>query len=157
MILSLFIKTGGYEVLVNMDISRFLFSFPGVLMVLIVMVSTVILVYYEFTVILLILEKSKKKEPIKLLELTEQALFKLQNVIQIKHVGLALYILVLIPILNIGIQSALVPTLSIPDFIIGELAKYPGSEYLFLFLAFILLALFAKLFLVLPIMILEQK
>ena len=156
-IMSLFIRAGGYEVLVNGDISRFLFSFSGVLMVLIVMVTSVVLVYYEFTVILLILEQSKKKQQIKLLEITEQALIKLQSVIQIKHVGLALYILVLIPILNVGIQSALVPTLSIPDFIIGELAKYPGSEYLFMLLAFLLLTLFAKLFLVLPIMILEQK
>ena len=156
-IMSLFIRAGGYEVLVNGDISRFLFSFSGVLMVLIVMVTSVVLVYYEFTVILLILEQSKKKQEIKLLGITEQALIKLQSVIQIKHVGLALYILVLIPILNVGIQSALVPTLSIPDFIIGELAKYPGSEYLFMLLAFLLLTLFAKLFLVLPIMILEQK
>ena len=156
-IVSLFIRAGGYEVLVNGDISRFLFSFSGVLMVLVVMVTSVVLVYYEFTVIILILEQSKKKQEIKLLELTQEALLKLQNVIQIKQMGLALYILILIPILNIGIQSALVPTLSIPDFIIGELAKYPGSEYLFIFLGLILLSLFAKLFIVLPVMILENK
>ncbi len=84
-------------------------------------------------------------------------MIKLKNVINYRNLGLALYILVLIPILNIGIQSSLLPTLSIPDFITAEVAKYPGSGILFGLLIFILLYLFAKLFLSLPIMIFGDK
>src|SRR5699024_8391438 len=141
----------GYEILVNEEISQFLLSFTGIVMVLVVMIISIILVYYEFSVILLILDHSKKQAKINLLEITETALIKLKNVIKNRHVGLALYILVLIPILNIGIQSSLLPTLSIPDFITGEVAKYPGSEILFILLGVGLIYLFAKLFITLPI------
>src|SRR5699024_12275441 len=94
---------------------------------------------------------------INLLEITEKSLIKLKNVIKNRHIGLALYILVLIPILNIGIQSSLLPTLSIPDFITGEVAKYPGSEILFILLGVGLIYLFAKLFITLPIMTFGNK
>lgn len=156
-IVSLFIKASGYEILFNGEASKFLLSFTGILMILVVMIVSVILVYYEFSVVLLILESSKNKKEIKLLKITEIALVKLKNVIKDRHIGLALYVLVLIPILNIGIQSSLVPTLSIPDFITGELAKYSGSGVLFFLLGFGLIYLFAKLFIVLPIMLFNEK
>ena len=132
-IISLFIRASGYEILINGEISQFLLSFTGILMVMVVMTVSVILIYYEFSVILLILDRNNKKERIKLLEVTETALLKLKNVIRNRQIGLALYVLVLIPILNIGIQSSLSPTLSIPDFITGEVAKYPGSGILFFY------------------------
>ena len=47
--------------------------------------------------------------------------------------------------------------MSIPDFIIGEVAKYPGSEILFILLGLCLVFLFAKLFIVLPIMLFSNK
>lgn len=156
-IISLFIRAGGYDFLVNGEISDFFFIFAGDLMIFILMMLSIILIYYEFSVILLILNRSRNKEEIKLLEITELAILKLKNVIINKPIGLAFYILFLIPILNIGIQSSLMPTLSIPDFITGELAKYPGSILLFSLLVFALIYLFAKLFIVLPIMIFSDK
>ena len=156
-IISLFIRAGGYQILVNGEISQFLLSFTGILMIIIVMIISVVIVYYEFAVILLILDSSKKKEKIKLLKITEKALIKSKNVIKNKHIGISLYILVLIPILNIGIQSSLLPTISIPDFITGELDKYPGSEILLVGVGIALVFLFAKLFIVLPIMIFSDK
>lgn len=156
-IVSMFIRAGGYKLLVNQDIAEFLFSFTGVLMVLVVMTISVILVYYEFTVILLVLDKSKKGEKIELLKITEKALLKLKNVIRKQNIGLAIYILVLIPLLNIGIQSSLIPTLSIPNFIIGELQKYPGSGVLLIGVILLLIYLFSKLFIVLPSMVFGGK
>ncbi|NLY36223.1 MAG: hypothetical protein GX046_03185 [Tissierellia bacterium] len=156
-IVSMFIRASGYEILVNGEISQFLLSFTGILMVVVVMSVSVALVYYEFSVILLILDSSKKKEGINLLQITEKALLKIKSVIKNRQIGLALYILVLIPILNIGIQSSLLPALSIPDFITGELAKYPGSEILFFLLTIALVYLFAKLFLALPVMVFSDK
>lgn len=156
-IVSLFIRAGGYDILVNGEISQFLLSFTGLIMIVVVMTVSIAIVYYEFTVILLILDRSRKREEIKLLKITENALLKLKNVIKNGGVGIALYILVLIPFVNIGVQSSLVPTLSIPDFIIGEVSKYRGSEVLFFVLGFVLVYLFAKLFIVLPIMIFSDK
>ncbi|MCB5288322.1 MAG: glycerophosphoryl diester phosphodiesterase membrane domain-containing protein [Candidatus Cloacimonetes bacterium] len=66
--MSLFIRAGGYEILVNGEIAKFLLSFTGILMILIVLTLSVVLIYYEFSVILLILDNSKKKEKIKLLK-----------------------------------------------------------------------------------------
>lgn len=137
-IISVFIRASGYEILVNGEVSEFLLSITGILMVAILAAVSVLVVYYEFSVMLLILDTNKKKEKIKLLEITEDALLDLRNLIRSKHIGLALYILILIPLLNIGIQSSLMPTLSIPDFITGELSKYPGSEIL---IAILVLAL----------------
>ena len=156
-IVSLFIRAGGYEILVNGEISKFLLSFTGLLMVVVVMTVSVAIVYYEFSVILLILDAGSKKEKIRLLEIAETSLIRLKTVIKNKHIGLALYILILVPILNIGIQSSLVPSLSIPDFITGEIDKYPGSEILFILFTLALVYLFAKLFIVLPIMIFGDK
>ncbi len=156
-IVSLFIRAGGYDVLVNEDISQILLSFTGILMVIVLITLSVILIYYEFVVILLILDRGKNKEKIRLLDITEGALLKLRNVIKNKNTGLALYILFLIPILNIGIQSSLLPTLSIPDFITGEVSKYPGGEIVFFILTLALIYLFAKLFIVLPVMLFSDK
>ena len=156
-IISVFIKAGGYEILVNQEISEFLLSITGILMVIVLMTVAVMVVYYEFSVILLILDAAKKKEKIKLLDITEDALLELKNIIMNKSVGIALYILVLIPFLNVGIQSSLMPTLSIPDFITGEIDKYPGTEYLVLIVILALVFLFAKLFVVLPVMVFSEK
>src|SRR5699024_2254060 len=124
---------------------------------LVVMIISVILVYYESSVILLILDSTKNKEKINLLEITEKSLIKLKNVIKNRHIGLALYILVLIPILNIGIQSSLLPTLSIAVFIAGQVADYPGSEILFVLLGVGFIYLFANIFITLPIMTFGNK
>ncbi len=156
-IVSLFIRAGGYDILVNGEISQFLLSFTGLVMIVIVMMISIVIVYYEFTVILFILDMSRKKDEIKLLQITENALLKLKNVVKYDHIGISLYILVLIPFLNIGIQSSLVPTLSIPEFITGELSKYPGSGVLFVLLGFVLVFIFAKLFIALPVMIFSDK
>lgn len=156
-IVSLFIRAGGYDILVNGEISQFLLSFTGLIMIVIVMMISIVIVYYEFTVILFILDMSRKKDEIKLLQITENALLKLKNVVKYDHIGISLYILVLIPFLNIGIQSSLVPTLSIPEFITGELSKYPGSGVLFVLLGFVLVFIFAKLFIALPVMIFSDK
>ncbi len=69
-IIFIFIRAKGYEILINEEISSFLLSFTGILMILVVMTISVILVYYEFSVILLILDRSKKEQKINLSEIS---------------------------------------------------------------------------------------
>ncbi|OLS02698.1 glycerophosphodiester phosphodiesterase family protein [Tissierella creatinophila] len=156
-IVSLFNKDGSYMFLVNEDITRFLLRSTGYLMIVVLMIISIILVYYELSVILLILDSGKKKEKIKLLQITETALLKLKDVIKNKNIGLVLYILILIPIFNIGMQTSLYPIFSFPHWIIKKISKFPGSEILSILLGIGLIYLFTKLFIVLPIMIFSNK
>lgn len=156
-IVSLFNKDGRYEFLFNEDVTKLLLRSIGYLMIIVIMIISVMLVYYELSVILLILDSSKKKEKIKLLQIIETAILKLKDVIKSKDIGLVPYILCIIPILNIGIQSYIYPILSIPHLLIKKINQYPRSEILFILLGLGLIYLFTKLFIVLPIMIFSDK
>ena len=156
-IISLFIRAGGYQILVNGDISSFFFSLWGILMILVLLTLSVIIVYYEFLVLLLLVDKGKNKEAINLTLLMKEAFFHMKKVFGKVQLGLGLYILVLVPLLNIGFKSSFMPSLSIPDFIVDELEKYKGGAILVTALLLFLIYLFAKLFIVLPIMAFADK
>ena len=156
-IVSLFNKDGDYAFFINPDMTKLLLKSTGYLMILILTIISVMLVYYELSVILLLLEKSRKKEKIKLLQIAKTAALKLKNVIKVKNLGLALYILALIPILNIGLQSSIYPIFSIPHYLIRKADKFPGGKIILPLLVLGFIYLFVKLFTVLPIMTFTDK
>ncbi len=157
LISSFFIQAGGYEILINGDIKNFFFSFWGILMVLVLTLLAILIIYYEFTVLLILIDRSKKKKEIKLNLVMKEAVTHTDRVFEKIQVGLGIYMLVLIPILNLGFSSSLLPSLAVPAFIIDELEKWHGGVFLILLGIIVLIYIFAKLFLVLPIMVFSNK
>ena len=152
-VVRIFIRLGGYDFLVNENILAFFTSFIGLALLALLVAIASILIYYEFSVLLLILYRTSREEEIDLFQLTELALFKTLKAVRERSIGLTLYILILIPILNIGLSSSLIPSISLPDFIVGELEKHRGGRGLLILLSLGLIYVFAKLFIVLPLMI----
>lgn len=156
-IVSLFNKDGSYIFFINEEITRTFLRTTGYLTIMLVMVLAVILLYFELSVILLILYNNRKKEKLDLSQIIKIALAKVKNTIKIKNIGLAFYLLPLIPLFNIGIQSSFYPMFSMPDWLIKKVSKYPGKEIILSLLTLGFIYLFTKLFIVLPIMIFNHK
>ncbi len=156
-IISLFVRAKTQEVLFNEEIPSFLMSFAGLISIIALTAIFIILIYYEFTVILLILNSVKGKEKINLIKINKSALVKVKDTIKNRSIGLALYILLLIPILNISIVLSLLPTLSITDLIPRLIYNLPASRILLPIVGLAIIYLFTKLFIVLPIIIFKGK
>ncbi len=150
-------RLAGYSVLLNKDIFNFLMSLWGALALLIILSISVFVVYYEFSVILILLSQARRGSKPDLVLAMKAGLVPLGRVYTRGFLGLSLYILALIPLVNIGLKSSLLPEINIPNFITGEIEKYPGGALALVLGAIFLLYLFSKLFLVLPIMVFEAK
>ena len=156
-IISLFVKSKTQEVLFNEEAASFLLSATGVIFTIVLIAIFIIFIYYEFTIILLVLNSIKNKEKISLLKINKKALLKVKDTIKNKSIGLALYILALIPILNMGLVLSILPTLSMADLIPGKSYSFLGISILLFTAGLVIIYLFVKLFIVLPIIILGDK
>lgn len=154
---SFFVKLSGHSALINEEIKKFLLSFFGIITVFIFINIFVLIAYYEYAVLLIMLNDGYNNVKIKIKKSMVEAYYKLKLFYNKNNLGLALYILVLIPLLDIGVQSSFFPKLNIPNFITGEVAKYNGGEYLIGLFIILISILYVKLFLVLPIMVVEEK
>lgn len=154
---NIMVKLSGYPVLLNSYIRDFLMSFMGILTVIIFINIFVLIVYYEFAVLLVILNKAYNKEKVSLRDSLVIAYLTLEKTIKKNNIGLAFYVLLLIPLVDFGLHSTLFPQINIPAFITGEIMKYPGGNIAIFLVGALIAIIYAKLFLVLPIMIVEEK
>ena len=113
--------------------------------------------YYEFSVLLISACCALNGGPVPLRTAMELSVPSLRSLKSWTTLGFAAYALGLLPLADLGVSPALLPSLHIPNFITGELAKtLPGQLLVFAFYA-AAFALFALLLPVLPAMSLSGR
>ncbi len=150
-----FISKEGYTVITNTNIINFLLGFTGFLLAAILIISSVIMIYFEFAVLFALLYAGYCRKKIKLSQALKAGVCSLITLWHKSTFGFIVYALLLLPLLEVGIRSSLLPKIRIPDFVIGELLKYPGGWIVHNLIKLLPMLIFAKFIFVIPSMVLE--
>ncbi|BBH18753.1 glycerophosphoryl diester phosphodiesterase [Paenibacillus baekrokdamisoli] len=117
------IRLGGFAGATNYEMLHFVVSRYGFLCMLILIPVATMLIFLEFSVLVIIAYYGQKKQRIGLIPAFLQSLAYLPSLFKYGFVGWALYLILFLPLLSLGLGSSLLPSLQIPNFISGELFK----------------------------------
>lgn len=146
----------GYNIAFNGDIAGFLTNIPGLIGAFIMCLLAALLAYFEFAVILLMIYSQYQNTPLQLSEAMKKALTTFRSLKGIGFLLFAAYALGLLPLIGFGLAPSILPSVSIPNFITGELYKSFFGSVLIVVVYFILYALFFSAVFVLPAMVLRR-
>jgi len=151
------LAVGGFEAAANHDLLRFLFSKYGLLSVLVMVPIAIMLIYTEFTVLFYIAYYGIQEKRARIRPVLFKAISSLPGLWRVGVFGLALYLLLLFPLLDVNISGTLLPNMTVPNFITGELMKTTFGAIVLVIVGLLILALNLICIYALPIMVLEGK
>ncbi|TVX91720.1 glycerophosphodiester phosphodiesterase [Paenibacillus agilis] len=114
---------GGYQAIANHDVIRFLFSRHGMVSLIVLAPIAIAIIYTEFAVLVYIAYYSIQGREVRVRAVLMKVLVRLPQLGRIGLLGLAIYLLLLFPLLDAGFGASLLPSLFIPEFITSELMK----------------------------------
>lgn len=155
-IMQLLLRLSGDELAFNDGIWRFALTPAGIVCIALLACLAVLLIWFEFAVVISLAKLSLLKEEGAIKSAVVRGLWSFKS---LKSPGVplfGLYALVLLPVVNMGVTSSLIPLLSVPNFITGELTKTPVGGWLLVALVVLVGLLFCGLLFVLPAMALER-
>ncbi|WP_285397459.1 glycerophosphodiester phosphodiesterase [Lysinibacillus sp. fls2-241-R2A-57] len=151
------LAVGGFQAAANHDLLRFLFSKYGLLSVLVMVPIAIMLIYTEFTVLFYIAYYGIQEKRARIRPVLFKAISSLPGLWRVGVFGLALYLLLLFPLLDVNISGTLLPNMTVPNFITGELMKTTFGTIVLVIVGLLILALNLICIYALPIMVLEGK
>ncbi len=156
-LLRAFVKLSGQKLMLNEGIAKFLLSWPGLFSVLVLVPLAILFVYFEFATIVSLVRQPLSGERPSLRRAIQRALPTFSSLKGPGALAFGLYALVILPLMPIGLRSSLLPSLTIPNFVTGELVKTTQGSILLLGVYLLLLSLLAVLTFVLPAMVLSRS
>ena len=117
------ISLSGFNSLTNSEILRFALSKYGLLSLLVLSPIMMIFIFLEFSVLIIISYFSNKKKKINLISALKKSFFNIKPLFAVGALQMGLYLILLVPLFNFGASSSVLPSLSIPRFVSGELRK----------------------------------
>lgn len=151
------LKMGGSELAFNDGILHAILTVPGVVAILLLTGIAVLLIFFEFAVVIELARQAHEAEAVSIKSAIIHGIWSLGCLKSPSTLLFALYALVLLPVVNMGVTSSLLPRLTIPNFITGELGKTGAGNLLLVVLAVIVFLLFYSLLFTLPAMVLEHR
>ena len=157
LVFALFMRLKGYKILLNSDITSFFWSITGIVVGMLILILVSILIYFEFATILNILKLGEQKTKSRFLFSLEKSWLSLKNLISPGTIGFILYSIVLLPLFSFGVHPKILPDMTIPNFVIGEVEKHTGGTIFLIILLILGVLLSVRLLLVFPLMVFEGK
>lgn len=151
------LDVGGFNAAANHDLLRFVFSRYGLISLLLMAPIAIMLIYTELAVLVYIAYYGIQEKRARIRPVLLKAISRLPGLWRIGIFGLALYLLLLFPLLDAGIGGSLLPNVTIPNFVTGELMKTSIGTIALVIVALIILVLNLFCIYALPIMVLEGK
>lgn len=151
------LDVGGFNTAANHDLLRFVFSRYGLISLLLMAPIAIMLIYTELAVLVYIAYYGIQEKRARIRPVLLKAISRLPGLWRIGIFGLALYLLLLFPLLDAGIGGSLLPNVTIPNFVTGELMKTSIGTIALVIVALIILVLNLFCIYALPIMVLEGK
>lgn len=151
------LQLGGHSLAFNEQIVEAFLNIPGLLALILLAVLAAILIYLEFSVMILTVYYQLKNQPIRLTQAMKISLLTLESLKNLGIVGFSFYAIVLLPFINIGFDSSLLPALRVPNFVSEELMKTTMGSLLFLGLLIIIAIVYLSTMFTLPMMVLKQQ
>ncbi len=148
---------GGYTNATNDELLAFLKTPYGILAIVILSLLALFLIFTEFAVLIIISYFAHKRQKVKLRPILYKTVTYLPTLFTYCLPGFILYAVVLLPLLNMGYETALIPQIQIPNFITGELFKTTMGQVGYYTFFAVVAYLNLRWIFVLPIVVLEQK
>jgi glycerophosphoryl diester phosphodiesterase len=148
---------GGYANATNDELLAFLKTPYGILAIVILSLLALFLIFTEFAVLIIISYFAHKRQKVKLRPILYKTVTYLPTLFTYCLPGFILYAVVLLPLLNLGYETALIPQIQIPNFITGELFKTTMGQVGYYTFFAVVAYLNLRWIFVLPIVVLEQK
>ncbi|WP_377866903.1 glycerophosphoryl diester phosphodiesterase membrane domain-containing protein [Bacillus sp. R86525] len=148
---------GGYANATNDELVAFLKTPYGILAIVILSILALFLIFTEFAVLIIISYFAHKRQKVRLRPILYKTVTYLPSLFTYCLPGFVLYAVVLLPLLNIGYETALIPQIQIPNFITGELFKTTMGQVGYYTFFAVVAYLNLRWIFVLPIVVLEQK
>ncbi|WJE27315.1 glycerophosphodiester phosphodiesterase [Bacillus cereus] len=148
---------GGYANATNDELLVFLKTPYGIVAIVILSLLALFLIFTEFAVLIIISYFAHKRQKVKLRPILYKTVTYLPTLFTYCLPGFILYAVVLLPLLNMGYETALIPQIQIPNFITGELFKTTMGQVGYYTFFAVVAYLNLRWIFVLPIVVLEQK
>ncbi|UKS60922.1 glycerophosphoryl diester phosphodiesterase membrane domain-containing protein [Bacillus toyonensis] len=148
---------GGYANATNDELLAFLKTPYGILAIVILSLLALFLIFTEFAVLIIISYFAHKRQKVKLRPILYKTVTYLPTLFTYCLPGFILYAVVLLPLLNMGYETALIPQIQIPNFITGELFKTTMGQVGYYTFFAVVAYLNLRWIFVLAIVVLEQK
>ncbi|HFJ9452327.1 TPA: glycerophosphoryl diester phosphodiesterase membrane domain-containing protein [Bacillus tropicus] len=148
---------GGYANATNDELLAFLKTPYGILAIVILSLLALFLIFTEFAVLIIISYFAHKRQKVKLRPILYKTVTYLPTLFTYCLPGFILYAVALLPLLNMGYETALIPQIQIPNFITGELFKTTMGQVGYYTFFAVVAYLNLRWIFVLPIVVLEQK
>ncbi|MBE7119966.1 glycerophosphoryl diester phosphodiesterase membrane domain-containing protein [Bacillus cereus] len=148
---------GGYANATNDELVAFLKTPYGILAIVILSILALFLIFTEFAVLIIISYFAHKRQKVRLRPILYKTVTYLPSLFTYCLPGFVLYAVVLLPLLNMGYETALIPQIQIPNFITGELFKTTMGQVGYYTFFAVVAYLNLRWIFVLPIVVLEQK
>ena len=126
------LSLSNFKALTNSQLIRFAFSKYGFLTFLLLVPISITLIFIEISVLIIISYYSMNRKKINLFSAIKKSISYLPVVFGFGILQLTLYLLLLLPLFSVGVNSSLIPSLSIPNFVSGELLKTNSGTLLYL-------------------------
>lgn len=117
------VSLSGSKLLFNGDMFTFFLTPYGWIAGIVYLFISALMIYFEFSVIIIVAENCYRGKPIKLNQAVKASLTTFDSLKGIGIIGFCLYSMILLPFVNTGLSSALIPSLDLPKFVTGELLK----------------------------------
>lgn len=149
------LTVSGYHLVFNDSILSFFLTIPGILASLVILLIVTVIIYFEYCVIITYVFRGYQQKEYSISQSIELSFKGLRRLWGFGLPGLMVYLLLLVPYINGGISSTVLPVVKIPNFVTGELLKYPWGNLLLASVNVLLFLIFLMLLFVLPVMVLD--
>jgi glycerophosphoryl diester phosphodiesterase len=135
----------------------FITSKYGLLFLFISIPLSMLFIFFEFSVLTIMAYYSYKKQKVKIRSALKKTISRLPILISFCLPALVLYVLFIIPFMNVAFSSSLLPSIQIPKFITGEIYKTFHLKMAYYAALLFLFYLNVRWIFAIPVMILEGK
>lgn len=157
LIFNKFLYFAGFNSLTNGELIRFGLSRYGFLTFIVLTPIIIGVIFIELSVLIIISYFSNYKKRINLKSALKKAFSNIKIIFGFGMIHMALYLILLLPLFNVGANSSLIPSLSIPNFISDELMKTTLGGILYLLVLAVIFYLNVRWIYSIHIVILEGE
>lgn len=131
-------------------------SAEGIILILLVMAGFLAVIIYELTVIIDLVVLNKERHDYRIADVMKSALLNLKCLLHPSSLIAGFYYILLLPLVHIGYLNSLIPSISIPNFVFGELKLTFIGQILIILINVIYHGIYLLLFLVPIFMVLKK-
>lgn len=115
----------GLKAIINGDFFKFITKIRGLLSIIIIGLFASLIILLEFGGLTSLSLQSHSTDEISILKALKTSCSKLKNLLNPSALILVLYIMIILPFINIGLNSSVIKSLSIPKFVMDSLYSHP--------------------------------